>query len=265
MQKDRGPSPVRSPLLDAASQGSAVQHGFFSRVGGVSSGIYSGLNVGLGSDDNPEFIRENRSRVSGWFGLAPDRLTTLHQVHSPDVHVATAENRAERPKCDGVVTCYPGLAIGVLTADCGPVLFADAKKGIIGAAHAGWRGALDGVLENTIAAMERLGAERDAIIASLGPSISSLNYEVGPEFVARFTQADPDNEKWFSPSSRQNHAMFDLRGYTVSRLEAAGVTADMIDACTYADEKAWFSFRRTTHLGEPDYGRQISAIAMTED
>lgn len=265
MPETRGPEPVRSALLDAATKGSPIRHGFFSRAGGVSEGIYRGLNVGIGSDDVRENVLANRARVAGWFSLAPDRLVTLHQVHSPDVHVATRENRHERPKRDGVVTNEPGIAIGVLAADCGPVLFADAAAGVIGAAHAGWRGALDGVLENTIAAMEALGADRGRIVACLGPSISQQNYEVGPEFIARFLAADADNDRWFAPSDREDHALFDLRGMSVARLKAAGIAAEKIEACTYADETLWFSYRRTTHRGEPDYGRQISAIAMREN
>ena len=262
MPSDRGPDPVRSPLLDAASEGTSIRHGFFSRVGGVSEGIYEGLNVGLGSDDDQDKVRENRTRVAAWFGLEPDRLATLHQVHSADVHVATADNIAERPKCDGVVTTEPGIILGVLTADCGPVLFCDAENGVIGAAHAGWRGAFDGVLENTVAKMEELGAKRGKIVACLGPSISQDNYEVGPEFIGRALTADKANTRWFVPSERDGHAMFDLRGMTIDRLEKAGIRAAMIEACTYADEDKWFSYRRTTHRGEPDYGRQISAIAI---
>ena len=262
MQTDRGPEPVRSPLLDAATEASSIRHGFFSRTGGISEGIYRGLNVGLGSDDDQEKVRENRARVAGWFGLESDRLATLHQVHSADIHVATAENRAERPKCDGVVTNEPGIVLGVLTADCGPVLFCDAQNGVIGAAHAGWRGAFDSVLENTVAAMETLGADRAKIVACLGPSISQDNYEVGPEFIGRALTVSKDNDRWFVPSERDGHAMFDLRGMTVDRLGKSGIRAAMIDACTYADEEAWFSYRRTTHRGEPDYGRQISAIAI---
>jgi purine-nucleoside/S-methyl-5'-thioadenosine phosphorylase / adenosine deaminase len=262
MVSDREPQPVQSPLLDAVSEGSSIRHGFFSRDGGVSEGIYSGLNVGLGSDDDPERVKENRARVAAWFGLAPDRLATLHQVHSADVHVATAENVGERPRCDGVVTREPGIILGVLAADCGPVLFCDAENGVIGAAHAGWRGAFDGVLENTVAKMEELGADRTKIVACLGPSISQKNYEVGPEFIGRAITADKANERWFVPSERDGHAMFDLRGMTVDRLDKAGIRAAMIDACTYADEEAWFSYRRTTHRGEPDYGRQMSAIAI---
>ncbi|MCY0096167.1 peptidoglycan editing factor PgeF [Hoeflea ulvae] len=261
----RAPNPVRSALLDGASSGNRVSHGFFSRSGGVSEGLYRGLNVGLGSNDNRAHIEENRARVSRWFDMEPDRLVTLHQVHSPRVHIATAQNRAERPQADALVTSTPGLVLGVLTADCGPVLFADPDAGVVGAAHAGWRGAFDGVLESTVEAMQTLGADPGRIVAVLGPSISQPNYEVGPEFINRFVDRDPAFEIYFRPSARDDHALFDLRQFTLDRLRAAGLTADMVADCTYADEAAWYSYRRATHRNEPDYGRQISAIAIKED
>lgn len=261
----RGPEPVRSALLDEACASGRIAHGFFSRAGGVSQGLYRGLNVGLGSGDDRARIAENRVRVSAWFGLDPDRLVTVHQVHSPDVHVATLENRTERPKADALVTQVPGLVLGVLTADCGPVLFCDPEAQVIGAAHAGWRGAFDGVLESTIAAMERLGARSGRIVAVLGPSISQANYEVGPEFVDRFLARNADDAGYFTASAKPGHAMFDLRRLTFDRLSAAGLNADMMPECTYADEDAWYSYRRATHLNQPDYGRQISAIAIKED
>lgn len=261
----RAPNPVRSALLDGASSDNQISHGFFSRAGGVSEGVYRGLNVGLGSKDNRAHVEENRARVSGWFGLDPDRLVTVHQVHSPRVHIATAENRSDRPQADALVTRTPGLALGVLTADCGPVLFADPDAGVIGAAHAGWRGAFDGVLESTVAAMQTLGAKPGRIVAVLGPSISQPNYEVGPEFVDRFVDRDPALEIYFQPSGKPGHALFDLRQFTLARLRAAGLNATMLEDCTYADEAAWYSYRRATHRNEPDYGRQISAIAIKED
>lgn len=261
----RGPEPVRSALLDETSDGGRIAHGFFSRAGGVSSGLYEGLNVGLGSNDDRAHVTENRQRVSRWFGADADHLVTVHQIHSPNVHVATRDNAADRPRADAIVTDTPGLVIGVLTADCGPVLFADAEAGIIGAAHAGWRGAFDGVLENTVAAMERLGAVRGRISAVLGPSISQDNYEVGPEFVGRFVTRDPAHAAYFAESDKPGHALFDLRRFTLDRLAAAGLKADMTPHCTYADEQAWYSYRRATHRNEPDYGRQISAIAIKED
>lgn len=266
MTLDRhGPEPVRSSMLDDASANGRIAHGFFSRAGGVSEGMYRGLNVGLGSNDNRDHVMENRALVSGWFSQTPDRLVTVHQVHSPDVHIATADNMGDRPKADAIVTRTPGLVIGVLTADCGPVLFSDPGAGVIGAAHAGWRGAIDGVLEATIAAMETMGAARGSITAVLGPSISQDNYEVGPEFVERLVARNAGNQTYFAPSEKPGHAMFDLRRFTLDRLGQSGVRAGMVEDCTYADEEAWFSYRRATHRNEPDYGRQISAIAIKED
>ncbi|PWV97606.1 hypothetical protein DFR52_106129 [Hoeflea marina] len=260
-----GPVPTRSTLLTEAERSAPIAHGFFSRQGGVSEGIYDSLNVGLGSADDRERVLENRALISRWFALPADRLITVHQVHSPRVHVVTYDNRGERPEADAMVTRDRGLVLGVLSADCGPVLFADAGNGVIGATHAGWRGALDGVLENTVEAMIGLGAERASIVACLGPSISQPNYEVGPEFIDRFLARDADHGQWFSRAERPGHALFDLRGMTLARLQAAGLQAEMIDACTYDGEDAWFSYRRTTHRRETDYGRQISAITLREN
>ena len=257
-------SPIQGPMLADAS-GNGIAHGFFGRPGGVSAGpIYGGLNVGLGSKDHPENIAENRARVASWFGTGSDRLATLYQIHSPDVVTVDAQSAGNRPQADAHVTSTPGVILGILTADCGPVLFADAEAGVIGAAHAGWKGAFDGVLENTIAAMIALGAERARITATLGPSISRRNYEVGPEFVDRFLARNSAWEAFFAPSDKPGHSMFDLPGLTVSRLSAAGVRAESLDICTYADEENFFSYRRTTHRKEPDYGRQISAIMLRE-
>lgn len=255
------PDPVRSALIDEA-RGARIRHGFFTRKGGISDGIYAGLNTGVGSYDDPETVGENRRRVAQWLGVAPDRLLTPYQIHSADVAIVSAPFTGERPRADAIVTATPGLAVAVGTADCGPVLFADAEAGVVGAAHAGWKGAIGGVLEATIEAMETLGADRKRIVATLGPSISQPCYEVGSEFVTRFVQADPANDRYFLPSSRADHAMFDLNRYTVDRLVAAGVTADCVGRCTYAEEESFFSYRRTTHRGEPDYGRQISAIVL---
>jgi YfiH family protein len=257
-------SPLFGRLLSQQTP-KRIAHGFFTRTGGVSDGLYSGLNVGLGSEDRPEDIAENRRRVAGWFGRGADSLATLYQHHSPDVVTVDAGTLTERPKADAQVTQTPGIVLGILTADCGPVLFADAEAGVIGAAHAGWKGALDGVLENTIEAMIALGARRDRIVATLGPSISGKNYEVGAEFVERFLARDPAWSRFFSASDRPGHSMFDLPALTVSRLQAAGVEAEQLDICTYADEERFFSYRRTTHRREPDYGRQISAIMLRED
>jgi len=186
----------------------------------------------------------------------------VHQVHSPDVVVVDERYDGARPEADALVTGTPGVVLGVLAADCGPILFCDPEARVAGAAHAGWKGALYGVLENTIAAMERLGAKRSNILASLGPSISRRNYEVGPEFVERFLGVDGSYERYFTPSGKPGHAMFDLPGLTTQRLRDAGVTAENLDLCTYPDEERFFSYRRTTHRQEPDYGRQISAIMI---
>ncbi len=253
-------SPIASPALDHTG----IAHGFFTRHGGVSTGLYRGLNVGIGSSDERSLVEENRRRAAVHLGASPARLVNPWQVHSPDAVIVSAPFHGERPKADGIVTSTPGLAIAVVTADCGPILFCDPKARVIGAAHAGWKGAIGGVLENTITAMETLGAERSNIIAVLGPSISQPNYEVGPEFVAAFAAASKDNGRWFAPSTRAGHAMFDLWGYTLSRLEAAGVTASCVNRCTYAEEDSFYSYRRTTHRNEPDYGRQISAIMLKD-
>lgn len=256
-----GLSPITSDVLDEAA-GKAVAHGFFTRLGGVSEGIYEGLNVGLGSKDARESVLENRSRVASWFGVPAEKLATVHQIHSPDVVTVGSDYDGHRPEADALVTATPGLVLGVLAADCGPVLFADAENGVVGAAHAGWKGALTGVLENTISAMVALGARRETITAVLGPSISRANYEVGPEFVARFVDHDAAYARFFTPSSNSDRSMFDLQALTVERLKTAGVRAAATGHCTYADEERFYSYRRTTHRKEPDYGRQISAIML---
>jgi len=245
---------------------SDIRHAFFTREGGVSEGIYASLNGGIGSRDAPENVRENRARMASALGVAPARLVSCYQIHSPDVIVATEPwTRENAPRADAIVTRVPGLAIGVTTADCGPVLFADAQAGVIGAAHAGWKGALTGVLEAAVAAMETLGAQRDRIRAALGPMIRQPNYEVGGEFVERFTSANADNKRFFAEARRPDHAMFDLPGYIRSRLEGAGIQGiEDLGLCTYADPARFFSYRRTTHRGEPDYGRHVNAIALTK-
>lgn len=250
------------PITSRTLRSDRAIHGFFTREGGVSQGLYHGLNVGIGSSDKREAVEENRRRAAIALGAEPAVVINPWQVHSPDVVVIDGPFEGDRPKADAIVTNRPGLAIGVVTADCGPVLFLDEAAGVIGAAHAGWKGALGGVLENTVEAMERLGASRANIKATLGPSISQANYEVGPEFVDVFVNAGQGNERWFMPSSRPGHSMFDLWGYTLQRLEKAGVEASCINLCTYADEGLFFSYRRTTHRKEPDYGRQLSAIML---
>ncbi len=258
------PDPLRSPLLDQNAF-SGIRHGYFTRTGGVSDGIYRGLNTGTGSADKPQDVAENRTRVACWLGVGVDHLLTAHQIHSPDAIIVREPFAGARPKADAIVTDRPGIAVGASSADCGPVLFNDPDARIIGAAHAGWKGAFTGVLENTIAAMERLGATRERIVAVLGPSISAANYEVGPEFVDRFVAADKDNARYFSLSPNAGHSMFDLNLYTVDRLRQAGVKADMLGRCTYAEDDLFYSYRRSTHLGQADYGRHISAIVLEND
>jgi hypothetical protein len=241
-----------------------IRHGFFTRSGGVSKGVYATLNGGTGSDDAPDKIAENRARMAAVLGVAPERLLTAYQIHSPDVVVAERPwTRENRPRADAIVTRTAGLAVGVSTADCGPLLFADSRAGVVGAAHAGWRGALTGVVEATITAMERLGADRERIAVALGPTIRQRNYEVGPEFVARFLAADAANTRFFSDSDRAGHAMFDLTGYIADRVARAGIdNFEDLGLCTYGEPEHFYSYRRMTRLGEADYGRHVNAIAL---
>lgn len=254
--------PIVSPALDGLD---GIRHAFFTRPGGVSEGIYAGLNTGLGSADDRTRVERNRQIAAEWLGARAGALATPYQVHSPDAVVTDQPFGTSRPEADAVVTAKPGLAIGILTADCGPVLFADPHARIAGAAHAGWKGATGGVLENTIAAMESLGARRERIVAVLGPMISGRNYEVGPEFVERLMALSSQNEAYLAPSQNPGHALFDLAGYIVARLEGAGVKASSTGHCTYDDEASFYSYRRKTHRGEPDYGRQLSAIILADD
>jgi len=248
------------------SELAGVRHGFFTRSGGVSHGVYATLNGGTGSNDAPDNVAENRARMAMALGVTPDRFLTAYQIHSPDVVVVEEPwTHDRRPRADAIVTRLPRLAIGVSTADCGPLLFADAEAHVIAAAHAGWRGALAGVIEAAIAAMEKLGAERSRIATALGPTIRQPNYEVGSEFVERFLAADADNKRFFKPSTSSGHAMFDLGGYIAERLQRAGITNfEDLGLCTYAEPERFFSYRRTTKLGEPDYGRHINAIALAD-
>ena len=258
---------VTSGMLIEAPQLSAhpnIRHAFFTREGGVSEGIYASLNGGVGSQDDPERVAANRARMCAQLGLPPDRLVSLYQVHSAEVVTVEAPFAAAmRPKADAMVTRVPGLALGIATADCGPILFADAENGVVGAAHAGWKGALTGVIDATVAAMEALGARRDRIVAVLGPTISQASYEVGPDFVARFRTEAPGMERFLGTGTRPDHAQFDLPGFILARLAKAGIDeATSLDLCTYADPQRFYSYRRTTHRGEADYGRLISAIAL---
>jgi polyphenol oxidase len=252
-----------SPLLAAVPR---LRHAFFTREGGVSSGLYAGLNGGLGSRDDPADVAENRRRMAEQMGTSLEHFLSVHQVHSPDAVIATGPwQGAARPKADAVVTQAEGLAIGVTAADCGPILFVEPRARVIGAAHAGWKGALTGIIESTIEAMEKLGAERGGIIAAIGPLIRQGSYEVGPEFVNRFLDADAEYGMFFIPSTRERHAMFDLAGFIRMRLENAGVLMiDDLGVDTYADER-FYSYRRSVHRNEPDYGRHVHAIALARD
>ena len=240
-----------------------VQHGFFTRKGGASSGIFAGLNGGEGSSDQSEAVAVNRARMAEALDLAPGALRSVHQCHSARViHMNGAVPQTPRPRADAMVTATPGIGLVILTADCQPVLFADREAGVIGAAHAGWKGAIGGVLEATIVAMEELGARREAIAAVIGPSISQRNYEVGPEFLESFLQEDEDSGRFFAQGSG-DRLLFDLPGYGLHRLRRAGIAdAQWTRHCTYADAENFYSFRRATHAGEADYGRLMSAIRL---
>jgi len=243
-----------------------IRHAFFTRSGGVSQGVYATLNGGVGSNDAPAKVDENRARMAAALGVVPNHLLTAYQIHSPDVVIAEQPwTRETRPRADAIVTRTPRLAVGVSTADCGPLLLADAAAGVVGAAHAGWRGALGGVIEATVAAMESLGAKRARIAAALGPTICQPYYEVGPEFVERFLAADASNARFFAASERAGHAMFDLTGFIAERVHRAGIdNFEDLGLCTYAEPERFFSYRRMTRLGEADYGRHINAIALAD-
>ncbi|WP_424944174.1 peptidoglycan editing factor PgeF [Aliiroseovarius crassostreae] len=251
---------LTSEALSATS--STLRHGFFTRKGGASSGVYSGLNCGTGSQDQAELVSINRGRVAAVMEVAPEALCSVYQVHSPDVVTVDGPMEGEKPKADAIVTSTPGLALTILTADCQPVLFADSEAGVIGAAHAGWKGALDGVLENTVEAMLALGATRDGIHAVIGPCISQRNYEVGPEFFDMFMTQNPDHGRFFA-GGHEDRMMFDLPSFGLHRLRDTGVgRAEWVGHCTYSDEEKFYSYRRSCHRKEADYGRLISAIRL---
>ncbi|MDE2330901.1 MAG: peptidoglycan editing factor PgeF [Bradyrhizobium sp.] len=254
---------LASPLLSAVP---GLRHAFFNREGGVSGGIYRSLNAGIGSQDDPASVTENRRRMAEQIGVPPQHFLTVHQTHSADVIVATAPwGDGPRPRADAIVTRAEGLAIGATAADCAPVLLVDPDVRVIGAAHAGWKGALTGILESAIAAMEKLGAERGRMIAAIGPLIRQPSYEVGGEFVARFIETDTGNARFFMPSTREGHSMFDLAGYIRRRLETAGLRMiDDIGVDTYSDPN-FFSYRRSVHRKEPDYGRHVHAIVLERE
>ncbi len=254
-------APVVSPLLAAMPN---VAHGFFTREGGASRGLYDSLNCGIGSADTRGDVVENLGRVARHLSTTPDRLVTCHQIHSSTALLIDAPWTPDaRPKADALVTRTRGLAIGALAADCTPVLFADPKAGVIGAAHAGWKGALGGILQSTLAVMEQAGAQRAKIVAVVGPCISQAAYEVGPEFEATFREADAAYAAYFAKANPEARARFDLPGFVADRLRAAGVgQVETLSECTYLQPTRFFSYRRTTHAHEADYGRQISAIAL---
>jgi polyphenol oxidase len=250
---------LQSPLL---ARTAGVRHGFFTRQGGVSSGLYASLNVGVGSGDDPAAVAENRARAAAALGAKPPALLTCYQVHSASVVTAEAPF-AERPRADGVVTRTPGLTCGALAADCAPVLLADPEARVVASAHAGWRGALAGVIESAVAAMTGLGARRQRIVAAVGPCIGPNSYEVGLDFLAAFETADPAHARFFAAGDDAEHRYFDLPGFVLARLAAAGVAqAEWIGADTLSDEARFFSNRRAYHAGQADYGRLLSAIML---
>ena len=261
---DPHPPFIAEPSLAGAL---GQRHGFFTRRGGVSKGVYDSLNMGFGSDDDREAVAENRRRAMACFGLDGSALNTVYQIHGTNVvHAERCWNPADAPRADAQVTDRPGVAIGVLTADCVPVLFAgsnSAGRPVIGVAHAGWRGALSGVLAETVEAMERLGARRDSILAAVGPCIAQDSYEVGAEFPAPFIDQDQENHRFFKPGDRDGHSMFDISGYVEGRLAALSIGAvGVVAADTCAEPERFFSYRRKTLTGESDYGRELSVIVI---
>lgn len=263
MHSESIPELAEADVVNAASLSAieGLRHGFFTRRGGISEGLYAGLNAGIGSQDDPGRVRANRRAAVRYLGIDAEGPQTPWQVHSPDVAVIDQPFSGERPKADAVVTGRRGLPIGVVTADCGPILFADRRGRAVGAAHAGWKGALTGVLEATIEAMEGLGAERADMVAALGPCITQAHYEVGADRRDEIVALDARAERFFA-TGRPGKWQFDLPGYIVDRLGRAGVAASFVGRCTYGEPDTFFSFRRTTHRSEPDYGRQLSAIML---
>lgn len=255
------PRRIEAPALNALA---GIRHGFFTRQGGVSRGLYSELNCGLGSQDAREAVMENRRRVAAALGKAAQPVVTLYQTHSATARIVTGpQDPANLPRADAVVTATPGVVVGVLAADCCPVLFADPTSKVVAAAHAGWRGAVSGILEATISAMEDAGARRERIVAAIGPCIGVANYEVGPEFEAEVCALAPDNARFFTRPATGGRAHFDLSAYVLGRLAALQLAAcESATECTYANESRFFSYRRSCHRNEPDYGRQISAIVV---
>lgn len=258
--------PTRAIAGAALFASSGVRHGFFTRHGGTSTPPFSSLNCGLGSGDDREHVIENRARAARHFGLQPRQLITCHQSHTADVVTVTQVwPSSEAPRADAMVTDRNGIMLGILAADCAPVLLADSQSHVIGAAHAGWRGALGGVVENTVAAMEKLGAQRQRIVAAIGPCIAQASYEVSEDFAPPFLRQDAGNSRFFVPGKRAGKLQFDLPGYILGRLDRLGVAqAEATGHDTMADEADFFSYRRATLRGEKDYGRLISAIVLVE-
>ena len=258
MSGEIGRTAIRAAVLDG------VNHAFFTRQGGVSQGVYASLNGGVGSNDDPAAVAENRARMAGFLGAAPENFLLPYQIHSAEALAVTQPwPEGARPRCDGLVTATPGLALGVTGADCGILLFADPRAGVIGAAHAGWKGALTGMVEALVVAMEGLGARRADIKAALGPTIGAQSYEVGPEFFARFETEDAGFARFFKPSARTGHFLFDLPGFIEMRAERAGMGAfENLRLDTYSDEARFFSYRRMTHRKEADYGRLVAGVAL---
>jgi len=250
---------VTSPLLQDIK---GVRHAFFTRHGGVSTGVYESLNVGRGSKDEPDDIAENRRRCAAHFGVGPENLLTCYQIHSAQALIADRPWGLERPEGDAVVTGVGGLVCGALSADCAPILIADPEAHVVAAAHAGWKGALGGVVEGAVEAMVRLGADPSGMVAAIGPCIGPASYEVGVEFLDRFTDADADNAQFFRPGATTERRLFDLPAFVLSRLHLRGVrTAEWTGHDTLADDR-FFSNRRAFLKGEPDYGRLLSAIML---
>ena len=253
-------NPITHPLLDKAG----VRHGFFTREGGMSEGIYAGLNAGVGSKDDPAAVAENRRRVAEWMGGGADDLCGCYQIHSAVARVAETGWKGERPEGDAVVTAVRGPIASILTADCAPVLFADAEAGVVGAAHAGWKGALGGIIHSTVAAMETLGANPARMVAVVGPCIAQASYEVGADYQERFAHHDPGSERFFAPGAADDKRLFDLPGFVLLRLEQAGVgEAAWTGDDTRADAARFYSNRRAFLAGEPDFGRLMGAITLT--
>lgn len=260
---------IKSTLVqDCGTPRKRLSHGFFGRQGGHSEGIFASLNCGLGSGDDPNLVTKNREEAARRLGATPTNLVTGYQIHSADcLAIDGSAVQRERQKADGFATKTPNVLLGILTADCAPVLFADPINHVVGAAHAGWRGAWTGIVESVISAMERLGAERNNICAAIGPCIAQASYEVGPEFVSRFTENESEHAIFFRPATRTDHALFDLPGFVAKKLEESGVAE--IDRCdrqadTYGDPDRFFSYRRCCHKNEEDYGRHLSAIMIVD-